>query len=1361
MMVRTRCLAFICCAVLAVVSRLAPAAEPPGDERLEFFESNIRPVLIEQCYECHNSAESAEGGLAVDHRQALLKGGDNGAVLVPGKPDESRLLAVLRHELEGLEMPQGAAKLGDRVLANFEIWIAMGAPDPRDKPPSREEIEAATAWEAVLEKRKRWWSFQPIRAGDLPAISNEKWSDHPIDRFVLAKLEDQGLEPVARADAPTLVRRAFFVLIGLPPMPEEVEHWQEVVADPQGFAQLVDHLLDRPEFGERWARHWMDWIRYAESHGSEGDPAIENAWHYRDYLIRALNDDIPFDQLVREHIAGDLLERPRINEAMAINESRIGPAHWRMVFHGFAPTDALDEKVRFTDDQINAFSKAFLGLTVSCARCHDHKFDAISQRDYYALFGILASCRPGRVAIDTEEQLSRNRDQLAELKPRVRRAMAEDWQQVADSLADELLAKNDLEKVANEANHPLHPWYLMQQDMNDGKDFSAAWQERTDAQRAVQEKRADYEQQEFPWRWDLGNPPDYAQWYRTGNALDEAPNPAGEFAIATEGDNALTGIYPAGLYSHAFSTKYAARLTSADLQLDGQYELWLRVIGDGGSSARYAVQDYPRSGTVYPVHGLKPDWNWQKFDLAYWGGDSIHIEFTSGPDAPLLVKDNPRSWFGVREAVLLPKGTPTPASASGEVFDPLFETTQASPPTSFAELAAVYAETVSTSITAWSEGRATDSQALFLGQCLEQGLLPNRLEQLSTAGPLIKKYRLLEDEVVVPTRVPGLEETVARNQPLYHRGDHKQPTDEVPRRFLEAIDATPYDTQLSGRRELAEDLLRDDNPLTRRVIVNRIWHHLFGNGIVATPDNFGSLGRTPTHPELLDWLATQFVADGWSLKRAIRQMVTSNTWQLESNPPEAAGQLDPENNLLSHGNVRRLEAEAIRDAMLYVSGKLNAEMYGQPTGGASDRRSLYVGVKRNSLDPFLRVFDFPEPFTATGRRNVTNVPAQSLTMMNDKRVADLAVAWGTRVANEEPTQSQAQRIEQMFLQAFGRRPTSSEVAQVANYLEGTEQHYERLLAQSAALEQQVRQSQAAIAQITQPVRERLVAALGTDSNTSNLTVPGPIGHWEFDGDLGDSIGAASGAVFGGARLENDALVVDGRKAHVVTEPLQQTLREKTLEVWVQLDDLDQRGGGVMSVQTPNGVLFDSIVFGEQSPQQWLAGSNNFSRTQPFGGPKEQEALEAPVHLAIAYHSDGRIVGYRNGQPYGAAYQSDGPLEFKAGEAIVSFGVRHLPASGNRMLKGRIFRAHLYDRALNDDEIAATSQLAAHYISEAQVTAALSEEERQQVAADQAKIATLQAEIEVLGEVPDAFDSRAPWIDLARALFSFKEFIFIK
>ncbi len=1337
------------------------AAEPPTTEQIEFFESRIRPVLVEQCYECHNTAEDAQGGLAVDHRQALLAGGEGGPVIVPGKPDKSRLLAILRHEIADMEMPQGGAKLDDRIIADFQQWIAMGAPDPRDHPPSSKEIEAATSWDTILEKRKQWWSFQPIRQPEVPEVELPAWSSHPIDHFVLAKLEEKQLQPVKRADAGTLVRRLFFTLIGLPPTPAEVQQWLPVLSQPEGFEQLVDHLLDRPQFGERWVRHWMDWIRYAETHGSEGDPAIVNAWHYRDYLIRALNDDVPYDQLVREHIAGDLLEPPRINEELGINESRIGPAHWRMVFHGFAPTDALEEKVRFTDDQINAFSKAFLGLTVSCARCHDHKFDAISQRDYYALFGILGSCRPGRVVVDIEERRNHNRTRLIELKPRIQAALAQDWIPASQSLAAELLKRGDLLEDANDPKSLLHTWWLVQQDVDAGMPFAAAWQRRLDAWRAETLLLTEHARRDYARRWNLGTKTDYARWFPTGTGLNDQPSVAGEFSVAPSGENALAGIYPSGVYSHGLSTKHAARLTSENVQLDGEYELWLRVIGAGGATTRYVVQNYPRSGTVYPVTALSAVWKWQKYDLAYWDGDSIHVELTSALDAPLLVKNNPRSWFGVREAVLVAKGQPGPPAEPHDELDPLFKIAAASPPTSFAELATCYAKALANSVEAWQGGTVTDAQAVFLGRCLEGGLLSNRLESLTISRPFITEYRRLEEEIVVPTRVPGLEETVARNQALFVRGNHKQPADEVPRRFLEAIDATPYDTPQSGRRQLADDMLREDNPFTRRVIVNRIWHHLFGQGIVATPDNFGSLGQTPSHPQLLDWLATSFAEQGWSLKRAIRQIITTNTWQLDSRPPPQARQIDPENRLLSHGTVRRLEAEAIRDALLQVSGDSSVEMFGQPVAGASNRRSIYVEVKRNALEPFLRVFDFPEPFSATGRRNVTNVPAQSLTMMNDHHVAAMAASWAARVLGDATHNSDAQRIQHMFQTAFGRGANTAEISEITTYLAETKRQYDRLIGHLASLQEQARQRRAAINRIAEPTRARLLEEAQANTAAPEQSIPRPIGLWEFNGDLADAVGAASGSAHGGARMENDALVVDGKQAHVLTAPLKQTLREKTLEVWVQLDNLEQRGGGVMTVQTLDGVVFDSIVFGEQSPRQWLAGSNNFRRTRPLNGDDERDAADRPVHIAMAYHADGRIVGYRDGRPYGAPYESNGPHVFTANEAIVSFGLRHLPATGNRMLSGRIFRAHLYDRALTDEEILATSRLSTHCVSDAQVLASLSQADRELIERDQEQIAKLTLEIKSLGAVPASFDDQALWTDLARALFSFKEFIYIK
>ena len=412
---------------------LAASAAKPQDKKseltakqLSFFETRIRPVLVEHCYTCHNSADQQDSELALDHRDAIMKGGSGGAIIVAGDSAASRLIDILRHDIEGIEMPEDGPKLDDKVIADFEAWIQMGAPDPRDRPPTAEQLAETISWEAQRERRKQWWSFQPIAKVPTP-----RGNVNPIDQFIRSKLASAGLTPTQSAKPVVLIRRLFLTLTGLPPTRSQLLKWQNLYQGDQTYAettdQLINTLLDSEHFGERWTRHWLDWIRYAESHGSEGDPAIENAWVYRDYLIRALNNDIPYNTLVREHIAGDLLPDPRINAKLGINESIIGPSHWRMVFHGFAPTDALDEKVRFIDDQINVFSKAFMGLTVSCARCHDHKFDAISQKDYYALFGILASCRPARRVIETPEIQQHNVAELKETKQQIRAGFAKDW----------------------------------------------------------------------------------------------------------------------------------------------------------------------------------------------------------------------------------------------------------------------------------------------------------------------------------------------------------------------------------------------------------------------------------------------------------------------------------------------------------------------------------------------------------------------------------------------------------------------------------------------------------------------------------------------------------------------------------------------------------------------------------------------------------------------------------------------------------------------------------------------------------------------------------------------------------------------
>ncbi|MCA9047556.1 MAG: DUF1549 domain-containing protein, partial [Planctomycetaceae bacterium] len=570
-------------------------------KQAEFFETRIRPVLVERCYECHNSADAAEGGLAVDFRDGFRKGGDTGPAFIPGQANASRLAAILRHDIEGLEMPQGGPRLEDSVIADFEKWIADGAADPRDQPPSAKELAEATAWTTLLTKRKQWWSFQPIREVRPPDAERGNFGTQAIDRFIFNRLRDADLAPVELADPAVIIRRLYFTLTGLPPTADELQHWtvrfavagnekeQGTESRQRITEELTDGLLNSPRFGERWARHWMDWIRYAESHGSEGDPEIVQAAMYRDYLIRALNADVPTDQLIREHVAGDLLVQPRLNHTLGINESAIGPAHWRMVFHGFAPTDALDEKVRFIDDQINTFSKAFLGLTVSCTRCHDHKFDPISQRDYYALFGILSSCRPGRTVVDLPEHQTHNIQTLQELKRKIREALATAWLAQSEDLQRRIAVAAIPQEESRRKNSVLYPLFVFRQQLSAGPSAEQAWAAVTrilsTAQQSVEQTADSAATGDSAnvasgksHHWNLADDADFQQWFRSGVGLPSAPSPAGEFVVADKGEAVLKGILPAGVFSHTLTDKHPARLMSADLKLPADMELLVRCI---------------------------------------------------------------------------------------------------------------------------------------------------------------------------------------------------------------------------------------------------------------------------------------------------------------------------------------------------------------------------------------------------------------------------------------------------------------------------------------------------------------------------------------------------------------------------------------------------------------------------------------------------------------------------------------------------------------------------------------------------------------------------------------------------------------
>ncbi len=1344
-----RSLAIVCWIIFPAVV-FAQSTPIPADQ-LEFFEARIRPLLIEHCYECHNSANNAEGGLAVDSRDAFLAGGDGGRILVPGDAKASRLIAILKHEVEGLEMPEGGARLDDQVIGDVEKWIRMGAPDPRDQPPSPDEMESLTSWEATLNRRKLWWSFQPIEARDPPSGQ----ATHPIDRFIDAQLIKAGLQRAPRAAAKTLIRRLFITLIGLPPTEEQLAEWSlRFDDDPQQAAiDLADHLLASPHFGERWARHWMDWIRYAESHGSEGDPAIDNAWYYRDYMIRAWNDDVPYSQLIREHVAGDLLPNPRLNQSLGINESAIGTAHWRMVFHGFAPTDALDEKVRFVDDQINAFSKAFLGLTISCARCHDHKFDAISQADYYALFGILGSCRPAREVIDLPQRQTLHQETLTRLKPGIKAAVIARWQTVGLEQLAQRLKRAELPSVKEPRQDAFIGLLVNVKDADAGAIQSewTRWVETCSKSASVSQTALS----PGAAHWKLSRESDLNQWYTEGIGLHSSPSPAGEFAVATSGEQVLQGIYPSGIYSNTLSSKHPARLTSPDHLIQPDQQLWARVIGDEEASLRYVIQDYPRNGTVFPVQTLHPEWSWKRFDLSYWEGDSMHVEFAAAKDAPLLVNNRERSWFGVTDVMVTSHGISPPERH--EALSAVL--TAGGQPSSYNEVVELYLAAISAAIDAWAEDALSDDQAHLLDRCVRLGWLPNQVEQLPEVKPLLERYRKLEQEIPVPTRVPGLDETVGRTQPLFVRGNHKRPGELVPRRFLEAFDPSPYETVESGRSQLAEDLVSTDNPLTRRVIVNRLWHHLFGRGIVETTDNLGQLGTKPTHPELLDWLAVRFEQDGWSLKQMIRLMVSSQTWQQSSLPTDAARERDPANQLLSHANVRRMEAEVIRDSLLAVSGRLETNaMFGPPADGRSNRRSIYVRVIRNALDPFLRAFDFPEPFSAVGRRDVTNVPAQSLTMMNSEYVRQIASDLARTVGRGEETESDSQRVNRLFLKLFSRLPTESERAIYLRHLRATRERFSDRTRRRGELELELARQRNLAHSIFEPVRQQL-SQISQKQDEAKPLPPQPIAHWSFDEDLNDELGKLHGVGHGAARIEGGALVVrDG--GFVTTAPLKHALSAKTLEAWVRLDSLQQRGGGVMTIQTQDGAVFDSIVFGEQSPGHWLAGSDHFRRTQPFQGIADSEADDRFVHIAIVYHGDGRIVGYRDGVPYGSPYSSHGPNRFEPDASIVSFGIRHLPAGGNRLLSARIDQARLYDRALSDTEIAASFSSASGRVTREQVIASMTGQQRNELQTIEQTIKALETEINALGDVPGGSAELAAWIDVAHASLMMKEFIYV-
>ena len=1073
---------------------------------LEFFEKEIRPLLANYCYECH-SADTATpfAGLRLDRRDDLIKGGVSGPAIVLGKPDESPLI----HRVQGrpaLMPPTGA--LSDAQIQSLIEWVRMGAPwtDPV-------AASADSGDDFHLEARKRsHWAWQPVRSVSPPAVNETNWPLHAMDRFILARLEQEGLEPAPAADRHTLIRRLSYDLRGLPPLPGEV---QAFVADPspRAYEKLVDDYLASPHFGEHWARHWMDLVRYSESHGSEADPDTPYAWRYRDYLIRALNGDIPYDQLIREHLAGDLLPSPRMNPALGINESLLGTAHLRMVEHGFQPVDPLEDRIKWVDNQVDVLSKAFQGLTISCARCHDHKFDAISQEDYYAVFGVLYGARPTQRAVDDPDRLDRGRNELTGLKEEIRRELAGAWIQEASALSSKLLEtpheafanppespckpassadssddpaapetaaapvetdetkgaenaasaagqalKQALKQARCEPGSPLAAWVRLAGKEDDG--FRQEWAALNEEWEARIRAGKAFNREHFQVRWDLSGP-GYGEWIGHGAGLPAEPSRPGEFSVAADGKRILNGIYPGGVYTHLVSDKHNGVIQSPRFTIDNNF-ITFSVLGSDFSFAQLIVENYavPRGLIYHMRHIPKTDrMEWVQWDVEYWKGFTAYIELATRDDATLIyydrakVKTKPEERTDGRSAIgagriLFHDSKETPK----ETHPPLLYLLRGTAPRSAADLARRMGRRLVEAIEAWRDGGASELQAAYLDAFVRADLLPRSRDRLPSVDALLTQYREIEAQVPVPRRAPSVLEEAAPDHPFLVRGDQDARGAPVPRRYLAALDSVPYDDPGRVRLGLARDLASPDNPLTARVMVNRIWRYLFGYGIVRTTDNFGKLGDPPTHPELLDHLAARFVEEGYSIKDMVRRLATSRTYRMSSGASADSLREDPANRLHQHANLRRLDAGEIRDAMLRVSGSLDPKPYGPsipvyheigklkskgfvppgPLDGAG-RRSIYQEIRRNAYNPFLEAFGLPKPASTLGTRDQTNVPAQSLTLLNSPFAWHQAEAWGKHLAAGEGNTATS-RIHHMFFKALGREPSALEAARAEEYL---------------------------------------------------------------------------------------------------------------------------------------------------------------------------------------------------------------------------------------------------------------------------------------------------------------------------------------
>jgi cytochrome c553 len=1192
------------CLALAALARPALADDPAA---VEFFEKNVRPILVERCQGCHG-AEKQKSGLRLDSRAAALAGGLSGPAVEPGKPDESLLVDAVNYG-DFVQMPP-KSKLPDAEIAALTRWVEMGAPWPGGDAAPAASGPAVEPFD--FEKRAARWSFGPIARTDPPEVRDAAWPLDPIDRFLLARLESANLRPAPEADRRALIRRVTFDLTGLPPAPADVEAFAADTS-PDAYERLVDRLLASPRYGERWGRHWLDLVRFAETSGHEFDYDIPNAWRYRDYVVRALNADLPYDQFLVEHLAGDLLENPRRHPTEGYDESVLGTAFFALGEGTHSPVDIREEQMRRIDNQLDVVSKTFLGLTVTCARCHDHKFDPIRQADYYALAGFLKSSRHGQAMLDPGGRIADGAAELRRLKADIDRQAATPepealaarvaayaeaawrlvhqpeqaagrspggevvfadfegptyagWTPDGDAFGDAPLrlpvpsyqgdvacrgqglvgshngrisgSVTDRDALTGTLTSPafrIEHAYIgflvgggahagrtcinlvvdgavvrsvagrnenrMRRETFDVRPFlgrearlvvvdraTGGWgnisldhvvftddpRDPLDPARGAEREAAargldpvvlarwiavarDPESSrmlsaflpvETPPADDGSivfadfDGPDLGGWTATGEAFGGRPSRPGDWRPGASG---RVPVAPGRMHSGLLSDRLEGVLRSPTFTIEHPYIL-SRVEGRGGR-LNLVIDGFEKirspiyGGLAVAVDADRPRWIVQ--DVSMWVGHRAYLELADGAVLDFTGSQTrlvPGEGYVALDEVRFADSPRTPADPVGEPVEH---------PSAWAGR---LGRSVADTFEGWRSGRVGPGDARrveALGGLVEGGLVP----ELASAPLAV--YRSAESAIPAPVHAPALGDGTGEDEFLLPRGDHKRPGEAVPRRMLEVFGGLdqPEPEAGSGRLALARRLVDPEaTPLTARVIVNRVWQHHFGRGLAATPDDFGLMGQPPSHPELLDYLASEFIDGGWSLKALHRRLVLTRAYRMSSrlDDPEAE-RLDPENRLLHRRDVRRLEAEAIRDAMLAVSGRLDTRLGGPsvPThltpfmegrgrpsqSGPLDgdgRRSLYLNVRRNFLAPMLLAFDHPPPATTMGRRNVSNVPAQALTLLDDPFVLDQARAWADRVRAMPGTT--ADRIDAMFRQAFGRHATEEERARSLAFL---------------------------------------------------------------------------------------------------------------------------------------------------------------------------------------------------------------------------------------------------------------------------------------------------------------------------------------